>query len=169
MKIDGPTKELFVWGFRVGFLTFGIKEGTEEGYQALTKKVGGAIRGGISNVTHVGQTLLLKALQDKTLETHIQEKVKILKERYAEVKKNVSLEKYEDLWEAYPYNSGYFMCLKVKEVQAELLRTHLLNQYGIGTIALGQHDLRIAFSSLSKSSIQEFFKCVAKAIQDLKK
>ena len=169
VKIDGPTKELFVWGFRVGFLTFGIKGGTEEAYQALSKKVGGAIRGGISNVTHVGQTLLLKALQDETLETLIQEKVKILKERYTEVKKNVSLEKYKDLWETYPYNSGYFMCLKVKEVQAEALRTHLLDQYGIGTIALGQHDLRIAFSSLSKSSIQEFFESVAKAIQDLKK
>ena len=169
VKIDGPTKELFVWGFRVGFLTFGIKGGTKEAYEALSKKVGGAIRGGISNVTHVGQTLLLKALKDKQLETQIQEKVKILKERYVEVKKNVSLDKYTNLWEAYPYNSGYFMCLKVKEVQAEALRIHLLEKYNIGTIALGQHDLRIAFSSLSKDDIQEFFECVAKAINDLRK
>ncbi len=169
VKIDGPTKELFVWGFRVGFLTFGIKGGTKEAYEALSKKVGGAIRGGISNVTHVGQTLLLKALQDEKLETQIQNKVKILKERYTEVKKYVSLDKYADLWEAYPYNSGYFMCLKVKEVQAEDLRIHLLEQYNIGTIALGNHDLRIAFSSLSKSDIKEFFECVAKAIENLKK
>ncbi len=169
VKIDGPTKELFVWGFRVGFLTFGIKGGTKEAYEALSKKVGGAIRGGISNVTHVGQTLLLKALQDEKLETQIQNKVKILKERYTEVKKYVSLDKYADLWEAYPYNSGYFMCLKVKEVQAEDLRIHLLEQYNIGTIALGKHDLRIAFSSLSKSDIKEFFECVAKAIENLKK
>mgnify|MGYP001481003345 FL=1 len=169
VKIDGPTKELFVWGFRVGFLTFGIKGGTKEAYEALSKKVGGAIRGGISNVTHVGQTLLLKALQDEKLETQIQNKVKILKERYTEVKKYVSLDKYADLWEAYPYNSGYFMCLRVKEVQAEDLRIHLLEQYNIGTIALGKHDLRIAFSSLSKSDIKEFFECVAKAIEDLRK
>tara|TARA_Y100001954_G_scaffold136439_1_gene145501 strand:- start:1408 stop:2709 length:1302 start_codon:yes stop_codon:yes gene_type:complete len=169
VKIDGPTKELFVWGFRVGFLTFGIKGGTKEAYEALSKKVGGAIRGGISNVTHVGQTLLLKALQDEKLETQIQNKVKILKERYTEVKKYVSLDKYADLWEAYPYNSGYFMCLKVKEVQAEDLRIHLLEQYNIGTIALDKHDLRIAFSSLSKSDIKEFFECVAKAIENLKK
>ena len=169
VKIDGPTKELFVWGFRVGFLTFGIKGGTKEAYEALSKKVGGAIRGGISNVTHVGQTLLLKALQDEKLETQIQNKVKILKERYTEVKKYVSLDKYADLWEAYPYNSGYFMCLRVKEVQAEDLRIHLLEQYNIGTIALGKHDLRIAFSSLSKSDIKEFFECVAKAIENIKK
>ncbi|MBG07797.1 MAG: hypothetical protein CME68_03505 [Halobacteriovoraceae bacterium] len=169
VKIDGPTKELFVWGFRVGFLTFGIKEGTKEAYEALSKKVGGAIRGGISNVTHVGQTLLLKALQDEKLEDHIQEKVKILKERYREVKKNASLEKYTNLWEAYPYNSGYFMCLKLKEVSAENLRVHLLEKYNIGTIALGKHDLRIAFSSLSKSDIKEFFECLASAVFDLKK
>ena len=169
VKIDGPTKELFVWGFRVGFLTFGMKGVTKEAYEALSKKVGGAIRGGISNVTHVGQTLLLKALQDEKLETQIQNKVKILKERYTEVKKYVSLDKYTDLWEAYPYNSGYFMCLKVKEVQAEELRIHLLEKYNIGTIALGQHDLRIAFSSLPKDDIKEFFKYVAKAIEDLRK
>ena len=169
VKIDGPTKELFVWGFRVGFLTFGIKEGTKETYEALSKKVGGAIRGGISNVSHVGQTLLLKALQDEKLETEIQEKVKILKERYEEVKKNVSLEKYMNLWEAYPYNSGYFMCLKIREVHAEDLRTHLLDKYNIGTIALDQHDLRIAFSSLSKTDIKEFFECLAQAIQDIRK
>ena len=169
VKIDGPTKELFVWGFRVGFLTFGMKGVTKEAYEALSKKVGGAIRGGISNVTHVGQTLLLKALQDEKLETQIQNKVKILKERYTEVKKYVSLDKYMDLWEAYPYNSGYFMCLKVKEVQAEELRIHLLEKYNIGTIALGQHDLRIAFSSLPKDDIKEFFKYVAKAIEDLRK
>ena len=169
VKIDGPTKELFVWGFRVGFLTFGIKGGTKEAYEALSKKVGGAIRGGISNVTHVGQTLLLKALQDEKLETQIQNKVKILKERYTEVKKYVSLDKYAHLWETYPYNSGYFMCLKVKEVQAEELRIHLLEKYNIGTVALGQHDLRIAFSSLPKDDIKEFFKYVAKAIEDLRK
>ena len=114
------------------------------------------VRGGISNVTHVGQTLLLKALQDETLEADIQNKVKILKDRYTEVKKYVSLDKYAEFWEAYPYNSGYFMCLKIKEVQAEDLRIHLLKQYNIGTIALGQYDLRIAFSSLPKNDIKEF-------------
>ena len=30
IKLDGPTKELFVWGFRVGFLTYGLGEGDEE-------------------------------------------------------------------------------------------------------------------------------------------
>mgnify|MGYP001308554981 CR=1 FL=1 len=169
IKIDGPTKELFVWGFRVGFLTFGVKGASKEAYGALTKKVSGSIRGGISNVTNVGQSLLTRALKDDNLGPQIKEKVETLNERYLEVKKNVFLDKYKDLWNVYPFNSGYFMCLKVKEVQAEALRIHLLEKYNIGTIALGQHDLRIAFSSLSKDDIQEFFECVAKAINDLRK
>jgi hypothetical protein len=31
VKFDGPTKEDYVWGFRVGFVTFGIKGGLEAG------------------------------------------------------------------------------------------------------------------------------------------
>jgi aspartate/methionine/tyrosine aminotransferase len=30
VKVDGPTKEDYVWGFRVGFITFGIKDGNGE-------------------------------------------------------------------------------------------------------------------------------------------
>jgi hypothetical protein len=29
VKLDGPTKEDYVWGFRVGFLTFGIRDATQ--------------------------------------------------------------------------------------------------------------------------------------------
>ncbi|MEE2744052.1 MAG: aminotransferase class I/II-fold pyridoxal phosphate-dependent enzyme, partial [Bdellovibrionota bacterium] len=168
IKIDGPTKELFVWGFRVGFLTFGVKGASKEVYEAITKKTSGSIRGGISNVTNVGQTLLARALKDDNLGPQIKEKVETLKERYLEVKKNVFLDKYKDLWNVYPFNSGYFMCLQIKNVKAEDLRVHLLDQYGIGTISLGDYDLRIAFSSLQKEEIKEFFESVAKAIQGLK-
>ena len=167
IKIDGPTKELFVWGFRVGFLTFGVKGASKEVYEAITKKTSGSIRGGISNVTNVGQTLLARALKDDNLGPQIKEKVETLKERYLEVKKNVFLDKYKDLWNVYPFNSGYFMCLQLKNVKAEDLRVHLLDQYGIGTISLGDHDLRIAFSSLKKEDIKEFFELIEKAILSL--
>ncbi|MBR6913852.1 MAG: aminotransferase class I/II-fold pyridoxal phosphate-dependent enzyme, partial [Treponema sp.] len=38
VKIDGPTKEDFAWGFRNGFITFGGKGMTEAHYDALVKK-----------------------------------------------------------------------------------------------------------------------------------
>jgi len=65
IKLDGATKEQYVWGFRVGFISYGVGgEGNKEViYNALEKKTMGAIRGGISNCPHLSQTLVLKALE----------------------------------------------------------------------------------------------------------
>ena len=48
----------------------------------------------------------------------------------------------------YPFNAGYFMCIRVKGVDAEKLRLHLLEKYGVGVIAMGATDIRVAFSCL---------------------
>ena len=37
--------------------------------------------------------------------------------------------------EAYDFNSGYFMSLKLNQVDPEKLRKHLINNYSIGIIA----------------------------------
>jgi len=44
VKMDGITKEEFAWGFRVGFVTYGIKGGGTELYKALEDKTAGAVR-----------------------------------------------------------------------------------------------------------------------------
>jgi hypothetical protein len=75
--------------------------------------------------------------------------------------------KYESAWEAYPFNSGYFMCLRLKQVEAEPLRVHLLEKFGVGVIALGKHDVRVAFSCLEKEAIRDFFDTVLRASNDL--
>ena len=38
------------------------------------------------------------------------------------------------------------MCLKLKGIDAEHYRKHLLDKYGVGVIADGDRDIRIAFS-----------------------
>jgi len=60
VKVDGATKEDFLWGFRVGFLTFGARGLGQEHYEALNQKLMGAIRGTISNSSRIGQTILYK-------------------------------------------------------------------------------------------------------------
>lgn len=90
-----------------------------------------------------------------------------MKARANTVKALLDSGKYNGAWEYYPFNSGYFMCLKFTKVQAEELRVHLLNQYEIGTIALGEHDLRIAFSSLEENQLEELFDTIYQAVQDL--
>lgn len=90
-----------------------------------------------------------------------------MKSRANKVKALLDSGKYGDVWEYYPFNSGYFMCLKLKTVAAELLRLHLIQQYGIGTIALGDTDLRIAFSCISEENLEELFDLIYQGVQDL--
>ena len=59
------------------------------------------------------------------------------------------------------------MCLRLKTVEAEPLRVHLLDKYGIGLISLGKTDLRVAFSCLEKEDTQELFDTLFQAVKDL--
>ena len=84
------------------------------------------------------------------------------------VKEIVYDKKYEDCWDVYPFNSGYFMCLKLKGVVAEELRVYALKQYGVGTIVLGD-DLRVAFSSVEFEQLEDLYDILAKCVRELRK
>jgi len=169
VKIDGATKEEYVWGFRVGFLTFCLADpaGKDEIFNALERKTMGAIRSSISNCSHISQTLVLRALTSPTLAEERAEKAGIMKERALKVKEVLKNDKYSDAWDVYPFNSGYFMCLRLKSVDSEELRKHLLDKYGVGVIALGGPDLRIAFSCVEVEDIQGLFDTVYEAAKEL--
>ncbi len=169
VKLDGATKENFVWGLRVGFVTYGCPVNGESRpfYDALERKTAGAVRGSISNASHLSQELVLKSLQSKSYLSEKQEKFEIMKARALEVKSVLTDPKYNDAWDVYPFNSGYFMCLKLKTVDAEPLRVHLLEKYGVGLISLGKTDLRVAFSCLEKEDTRELFDTVLKGVEDL--
>ncbi|MBN1834181.1 MAG: aminotransferase class I/II-fold pyridoxal phosphate-dependent enzyme, partial [Deltaproteobacteria bacterium] len=169
VKLDGATKEIYVWGLRVGFVTYGAFIDGEAApvYDALERKTGGAVRGSISNASHLSQSIILKCLQSPNYQSEINQKFNTMKERAIRVKEVLADPKYSDAWEPYPFNSGYFMCLKLKTVEAEPLRVHLLDKYGIGLISLGTHDLRVAFSCVEKEDIQELFDTVLQGVNDL--
>ena len=59
------------------------------------------------------------------------------------------------------------MCLKIKGVEAETLRQHLLDQYGVGLIATSASDIRVAFSCLESGDIEPLFEIIHKAVQEL--
>lgn len=59
------------------------------------------------------------------------------------------------------------MCIRLKTVDAEALRSHILDTYGVGLISIGQTDLRVAFSCLEEDDIQELFDIVLKGVEDL--
>ncbi len=165
IKIDGATKETFVWGLRVGFITFGVKNGTPAAYKALEDKTAGLIRAYVSNISNPGQSVVLKALADPDFRRQQAEKVALLRARASVVAKECRKSEYADCWDVYPFNSGYFMCLRLKGAEADAVRVRLLDDHGIGTIALGKRDLRVAFSCLAEAQIPAVFAGAAKAVR----
>lgn len=165
IKVDGPTKEEYVWGFRVGFITFATDNSNVS--DALENKVLGIIRGTISSGPHPSQTFVLEALKSPEFPAQKEQKYLILKNRSLKVKEILANNKYQDVWDYYPFNSGYFMCVKLKKTNAENLRVHLLERYGVGVIALGDSDIRIAFSSVEEENLQELFDLIYQGIKDL--
>ncbi|MGC7873021.1 aminotransferase class I/II-fold pyridoxal phosphate-dependent enzyme [Desulfosporosinus sp. SYSU MS00001] len=167
IKVDGATKEDFVWGFRVGFITFASESPAV--LDALENKALGSIRGAISSASHPAQSFILNALQSSEFQVQRNQKVELLKRRATKVKEILSQGSYNDAWDYYPFNSGYFMCMKLKHgVNAEALRLHLLDHYGIGVISLGESDVRVAFSCVEVQDLKQLFDLIYQGFQDLK-
>lgn len=169
IKLDGATKELFVWGLRCGFITIAPPPvaNAEALLGAFERKLMGAIRAAISNCTSISQSIVLSALRSPTIGEERRQKLETLRARAQRVRDVVYRDEYRRHWDVYPFNSGYFMCIRVKGVDAERLRVHLLEKYGAGVIAMGKSDVRVAFSCLELDQIEPLFGCIAQAIQDL--
>jgi aspartate/methionine/tyrosine aminotransferase len=170
VRLDGATKELFVWGLRCGFISFGPgrTESADEVAEVLEAKLRGAIRGGISNVPQLSQTLVDRALTSPTIEAERKQKLETLRARAEKVHEIANAPRFSESFRPYPFNSGYFMCVEVKGVPAEKLRVHLLDAHGIGVIATSATDVRIAFSCLEVEEVEPLFEALHQAIQELK-
>ena len=169
VKLDGATKENYVWGLRVGFITYGgtFTGDTASLFEALERKTAGCIRGTLSNASHLSQSILLNSMKDENNPSEKQAKFEILKDRAQRVKAVSTDSTYSDAWEVYPFNSGYFMCIRLKTVNAEALRIHLLDRYGVGLIALGESNLRVAFSCMEAMDVEKLFDTVYQGIKAL--
>jgi aspartate/methionine/tyrosine aminotransferase len=153
------------WHNGVGFITFAHP--SEKALAALEQKTMGVIRATISSGPHPSQTFVLKALQDPRFGEQCAEKFGIMKARANKVKDLLDSGKFGDAWDYYPFNSGYFMCLQLKNANAEAVRQHLLEQYQIGVIALGETDLRVAFSCLEVEHLEELYDSLYKAVTEV--
>jgi aspartate/methionine/tyrosine aminotransferase len=163
VKFDGPTKEDYVWGFRVGFVTFACAKGGPALYSALEAKLGGAIRGNISNASNLSQSLLCTAWTDSGYKAQKEEKFEILKRRYLEIKRIFqSKPEFAEYFEPLPFNSGYFMCVRLKKGNAEQVRQKLLSGHDTGIIAFGD-IIRVAFSSTPFNKLETLFGNIYKA------
>ena len=168
VKLDGTTKEDYVWGLRVGFMSFAFKGATDAQLAAFEAKAAGNVRSGISNASSIGQHLAVAAYADRGYARQKKEKYAVLRSRYAEIRRILKAHpEYAANFTAMPFNSGYFMCVKPVGVDAEKVRRHLVEKYSTGTIVLSGL-IRLAFSTTPKAKLATLFANVNAAIADLK-
>jgi len=167
IKLDGATKEELSWGLRVGFITFGIKNATDKLYIALNEKVKGSIRSSISSGSKIGQSLLLKILSHKEHQREKEEKTALLKSRAEMVKEILEDKRFDEVWTAYPFNSGYFMTMKLKGINAKELWQELLDNNDVGIIYLDDVHIRIAFSSIDINNLKELFEIIYRVAKNM--
>ncbi|MDF2923152.1 MAG: class and aminotransferase [Paenibacillaceae bacterium] len=165
VRVDGATKEDYATGLRVGFLTFGSD--SEAVLAALEQKTMGLIRATISSGPHPSQTFVLHALESPQYGAQKEEKAGIIRRRALRAKELLRSGRYDDAWTLYPFNSGYFLCLKLLTVDAERLRQHLLERYEVGTIALNATDLRLAVPCIDEADWEELLDTIYRGIKDL--
>ena len=168
VKGDAATKEEMVWGFRIGFLTFGGRGLGDKALEALEKKTLGSIRCTVSNCDRPGQSLLLRAMRDGA--NYDKDKKYLfdkMNERYVLMKKAVGRHSGSTALTAYPFNSGYFMAFSTNGHDAEELRLYLLDKYQIGAINIMHKTLRLAFCSVEKEKIDDLVNLVYKGAEEL--
>ena len=169
VKLDGATKEDYVWGFRVGFITFGFKGANAAQLKALENKAAGAVRGTISNAPCVSQAILLKGYTAPEYAAQKKQKYGILADRVKKIRTTLQAHpEYARSFEVMPFNSGYFMCVKPIGVDNEELRKELIANYSTGVIVLSGL-IRLAFSAVPTDLIERLFANLHSAIQKLQK
>ncbi len=166
IKGDAATKEDMVWGFRVGFLTFGCKGLSAIQYEALVKKTMGAIRCTVSSCDKPGQSMLIHAMEEGTTYQADKDAAKQeMERRYRKFIEALSRHPDTSLLTPYPFNSGYFMAFKCAG-DAETLRKHLLDQYNVGTVNILGKTLRVAYCSVECDNIDDLVNVVYQAAEE---
>jgi len=159
-KVDGQTKEDYVWGFRSGFVTFGCPGFQEAQYEALVKKLMGVVRSCVSSSAAPTQYILHKALDTPGYEDQKARYRKILESRYRRVRDFLAGHPAPSCLKPLPFNSGYFMSFECDGLSAEVLRKKLLDEKGIGVIAMQEKWLRVAFSSVEAEDVEPLYTAI---------
>lgn len=182
IKLDGITKELLLYGGRIGFITIGVKPNWVNNQQELTvlkselnNKLSGLVRTTVSNSNHFYQAIVIKLFKDIGMEHLIQkrEKVKfLLKERYEKI--NSELKKINNSNISVDPNAGgffVFVNLNPNKISANQFADHLLRKYKVGVIPFEKQSdkingIRIAYCSIDLTNIPELVSRINQALDD---
>ena len=182
IKLDGITKEMLLYGGRIGFITIGLKPqwvNNKEDLLALkselNNKLSGLVRTTISNSNHFYQSLTIKLFEDVGMDGLIKKRDKIkklLKDRYEKI--NEEFRKIDNSNISVDPNAGgffLFVNLNPEKISANKFADHLLRKYKIGVIPIEKHNdsingIRIAYCSIDLTKIPEFVSRINLALKD---
>lgn len=177
LKLDGISKVMLAYGYRVGFITcflnpFDGKPLSDEFLKGasgeVSSKIGGFIRGEISQVNHHGQ-ILADALMDdwENVSKQRAEVIERLAERWKMMINALDgcYAKYgrEKVW-ADPCNGGFFAYLNLaKGIDSKEVAERLLKEKKVGVVPSGQ-GLRAAFCGVPKEKIPRLIEAIFEVV-----
>lgn len=182
IKLDGATKELLLYGARIGFITIGLKPKwvkdeieLDNLKKELDNKLSGLIRSTVSNCNHFYQAAMIHLFNTKGIKEILlmREPVqKLLKQRYETI--NSELKKIKDPNISVDPNSGGFFTfinINPNHVKASKLAELLLKKYKVGVIPIENPDenvngIRIAYCSIDITQIPEIVKRIKNALAE---
>ncbi|MHA1784016.1 MAG: aminotransferase class I/II-fold pyridoxal phosphate-dependent enzyme, partial [Candidatus Helarchaeota archaeon] len=182
IKLDGATKELLLYGARIGFITIGLKpkwtkndKELENLKNEIDNKLSGLIRSTISNSNHFYQAVMINLFNTKGMEEILMMREPIqnlLKERYIKINSELKKIKNPNMF-VDPSSGGFFTFINIDPnlVKASEFAELLLTKYKVGVIPFEKTDenvngIRIAYCSIDISQIPEIIKRIKLALAD---
>ena len=145
VKIDGATKELFFFGGRVAFITYGTDG---EAANVLQEKTVASIRSSNSAIPSPSQAMVMAALNSPDLSHQKSEILSMIKERYQYVRQAVDSNNIEH----WPFNSAFFALFPCVGAP-NIVRKRLISK-GLGCVAVpAANALRLSYSTVPKAQI----------------
>ena len=182
IKLDGITKELLLYGGRIGFITYGLKPSWVKNDDELTtlkseinNKLEGFTRATISNCNSFYQRVTQKIFTEKGVDQIISSRKKVkdlLKRRYEKINSDLAKIDNPDI-SVDPNSGGFFVFLNLNQdkIKATEFADHLLRSYKVGIIPIEKpnenvNGIRIAYCSVDLRDIPELIKRIDLALND---
>jgi len=180
IKLDGITKELLMYGGRIGALTIGLNKywsNTDHELEQLKyeidNKFSGLIRSTISSSNVFYQTILNFLLSKQEIESTLQNRKKVeemLHRRYNIINIELNQIKNDEI-SVDPNRGGFFLFVNLKSIKATEFADLLLKKYKVGVIPIEKPDegingFRIAYCSIDIKNIPELVLRIKKALSE---
>lgn len=170
VKIDGATKELALFGGRVGFVTFGA-DLDPEAFGALENKMQSLIRSTVGSPVATSQMLVLRTLEGASENGGVEEEVgeirRVGRERYEAVREVLG-DLDPSLLRPLPFNAGFFLLMELRvDLDPHAVRRHLIAEHDVGVVAVAPNFLRVALCSVKAEDLPETLRRVEAGVREL--